>query len=260
MTINRRTLLLGTAASSVAPFGVAISAPVVLKGRLRRVSQGELSGAIEAHAIWFADNSLGRRAMFADCDLSDLDFHQEQTALVNLRGSDFTGSDLTGIRGDNVSFLRSSLHGARLSWSQLKRPCFSYASLRSAACDHVVWGWNDWPVSNPSRAAPEDGGVFFHTDAAKSNFSQCSIRGMFVEATFIGANLAEADLSYSTFPGQRHYETSFYGANLSRAKFRSAVIAAARFCKATCDGANLTDAEIGCWVKFPAGTTVTQIA
>jgi uncharacterized protein YjbI with pentapeptide repeats len=257
MEINRRTLVLRTAVSAAATSAGAICTPHVLQRR-RRVSQSELTAALKEHLIWLDDSSRGRRAMFANCDLGGLDFHCMQDELVNLRASDFTDADLTGITGNNLSFLRSSLHGAQLSWSHLKRPTFSYASLRGATCDNAVWGWNDRLMSNPARAQPDEGGVFFHVDAAKSNFVRASLRGIFVEASFNSAKLMEANMSYSVFYGQRYHETSFFMADLSHAKFKFAAIAAARFKDATCDGIVFADAEIGDWVTFPAGTTARQ--
>jgi uncharacterized protein YjbI with pentapeptide repeats len=182
--------------------------------------------------------------VFADRDLSGLDFLSEQDELVNLQGSDFTGADLSGVTGNNVSFLRSSLHGANLSRSHLKRPTFSYASLRSAICEGAIWGWDDRHMSNPARPGPLEGAAFQHTDAAAANFERAVLRGLFVEANLNGANLIEANLSYSLFYGVGHYETSFFAAELTRAKFNFADIRAVRFRKAILTGVDFAHAEI----------------
>ena len=79
----------------------------------RKISQAELTAAIERHAVWVDDRDRGTRAAFENCDLTGLDFCSEQGTLVNLRGSDFTGADLTDVTGRDVSFLWASLQNAR---------------------------------------------------------------------------------------------------------------------------------------------------
>jgi uncharacterized protein YjbI with pentapeptide repeats len=234
--------------------GAGVFSPNVAVAHRRRVSQRELDAAIANHATWLEDGSRGARAEFSRCDLSGLDFGAALNALVNLRGSDFTGADLTGATGGAVSFLRSSLHGAHLSWSHLKSPMFSYASLRGAVCDNAVWGWNDRQMSNPARPSPAEGADFQHTDAGGGAvFTWAAIRGLFVEAKFCGANLKEADFSYSRFYGARFSETSFFAANLTQAKFNFADISAARFREAKLIDTDFTNADIAYDVKFPEG-------
>jgi hypothetical protein len=122
MISNRRAFLSATGAT-IASTG-SLLRPALGRSRPAQVSQDELISAIEQHAIWLQDRNCGKRAVFADRDLSGLDFLCEHDELVNLQGSDFTGADLTGVTGNNVSFLRSSLHGANLSWSHFKRSVF----------------------------------------------------------------------------------------------------------------------------------------
>jgi uncharacterized protein YjbI with pentapeptide repeats len=252
MISNRRRFLAATGAMT-GSIG-SLLRPVLGRSRTAKVSQDELGSAIEQHAIWLEDHRRGKRAVFADRDLSGLDFLCEQDELVNLQGSDFTGADLTGVTGNNVSFLRSSLHGANLSWSHLKRPTFSYASLRSAICEGAIWGWDDRHMSNPARPGPLEGAAFQHTDAGGgANFERAALRGLFVEANFSGANLTEANFSYSLFYGVGHYETSFFAAELARAKFNFADIKAVRFWKATLTEVDFANADIDDRVKLPQG-------
>jgi uncharacterized protein YjbI with pentapeptide repeats len=255
MKLARRTLLLGGAFCSIAP--ASNSAPQVLQKKRRRISQGELDEAMEAHEAWLTDGNQGRRAVFTEADLSGLDFRSDQDALLDLRGADFTNADLTGIRANLVSFSYASLHSARLSWSRLKRPSFISATLRYATCDNVTWGWDDRMTPDHSWADKGDGAAFLHADAARSNFERSKIRGFFVDTRFTCANLCEADLSYSMFVGGSGESNSFFETNLSRTIFRSTIIRAARFSTQICDGADFTDALIGYGVKLPIGINVS---
>ncbi|MFB9268362.1 pentapeptide repeat-containing protein [Bradyrhizobium erythrophlei] len=142
MPFGRRdvfTRLVGAVATATA----SICTPNTARGHSRRVSQADLNDAIERHAMWLVDGVRGARAIFSHCDLSGLDFGFERETPVDLREADFTGADLTGIKGNEVSFVRAAIRGATLSWSHLKRPVFSYASLRDTRCNDVVWGWDD---------------------------------------------------------------------------------------------------------------------
>jgi uncharacterized protein YjbI with pentapeptide repeats len=77
-----------------------------------------------------ADGDRGERAIFSDCDLTGLSFHNSSGAFVNLQGSDFTGADLTGMTARDVSFLWASLQNAQLSWSKNRKARLSHANLR----------------------------------------------------------------------------------------------------------------------------------
>jgi uncharacterized protein YjbI with pentapeptide repeats len=249
MISDRRGVLAATGAA-VAAIGSLVR-PALGRSRTAKVSQDELTSAIDQHAIWLQDCSRGKRAVFADRDLSGLDFLCEQDELVNLQGSDFTGANLSGVTGNNVSFLRSSLHGANLSWSHLKKPTFSYASLRRAICEGVIWGWDDRQMSNATPPGPLEGAAFQHTDAGRANFRRAVLRGLFVEANFNGANLSDADFSHSLFYGLTYPETSFFESNLTRARFDFADIKAARFRKAITTDVDFANADIDDRVKLP---------
>ncbi len=257
MLLARRTFLFGGALCSAANAAVSpISAPPVLRTRLRRVSQGELDAAIDAHKAWLDDDSQGERAVFAKYDLSGLDLHSHEDVLIDLRGSDFTGADLTGVTGNLVGFNHASLHGARLSWSRLKKPGFLQASLRNARCDHVIWGWDSRMTPDPAWLDAGEGAALHHVDAGRSDFSGAIIRGLFVDCKFLLSNLCEADLSYSVFAGGSACSTSFFKANLSRARFAHTIIKGARFSTDMCEGVDFTGAQIGYGVKPPAGANV----
>jgi uncharacterized protein YjbI with pentapeptide repeats len=228
-----------------------IAAPAIATSHARRISQGDLNGAIESHALWLADRSRGARAAFPDCDLSGLDFHGGQDALVDLRGSDFTNADLSGVTGNLVSFRRSSLHYARLSGSRLIEPGFIDASLRGAICEDVVWGRNDRLPAGPAHAGATFGAAMFNCDAGQANFRRARIRGHFCQTGFVAASLIDADFSYSAFSGSFSQQTSFFGADLTRARFDHAELAYTRFSQATLAGTDFRKARIGPRVKLP---------
>jgi uncharacterized protein YjbI with pentapeptide repeats len=198
MSVTRRTFFNRITAMAAVWTG-PVSAPRVLKARRRKISQVELSAAIEQHALWLDDSGRGARAIFNDCDLTGLDFQSKHDMFVDLRGSDFTGADLTGVAGKDVSFLWASLQDARLSWSRLERPTFSYANLWRAECDNVIWGWEASSLTNPRRADPIWSSGFQHTYAGKTNFARATLRGFLNGTRFVGSNLADANLSYSEF-------------------------------------------------------------
>jgi uncharacterized protein YjbI with pentapeptide repeats len=243
MLFDRRdifTRLVGAVAATT----TSICTPNFARGHSRRVSQADLDNAIERHAIWLVDGGRGARAIFSHCDLSGLDFGFERESSVDLREADFTGADLTGIKGNVIGFVRAAMRGARLSTSQLKRPVFSYASLFGAKCNEVVWGWDEREQQENARLEPLSGAVFLHTDAGHADFTRATIRAHFEEMRFGSATLVEADLSHSHFCGPSFAGTSFFRADLTRAKFRRAYLRAVRFRGAICDGTDFADAEL----------------
>ena len=154
--------------------------------------------------------------------------------MVNLRGADFTGSDMMGVTGKDIRFLRASLHDARLSWSHFELVTFSSASLRRSKCDNVVWGWDAASQNSPGQVDPANASGFQYTDAGRADFFRAKIRGFFHEISFTAAKLIEADFSYSHFRGNGFSQTSFHGANLSSAKFNFANLSHVNFSSAIC--------------------------
>ncbi|MEH2566746.1 pentapeptide repeat-containing protein [Bradyrhizobium sp. AZCC 2289] len=256
MSVTRRSFFNSTTAAAAAASVDALAMPNILKARHRRISQSELTAAIEQHAVWLEDGNRGKRAVFSDCDLTGLTFHNSSDAFVNLRGSDFTGADLTGVIARDISFLWASLQNARLSWSRLEKLTFSHANLRCAECDNVLWGWDATSLANPGHANPCDGSSFQYTYGGKANFARAAIRGFFHEAHFAGCNFADARLSYSEFCGTGFSASTFYEADLTRTKFNFAKLSHVRFRHANCTYTDFTNAEIGYHVTFPAGLGV----
>jgi uncharacterized protein YjbI with pentapeptide repeats len=235
--IGRRRLL-------AAAFGTlaAMPNPVVSHGR-RRVMQDELDEAITLHRLWLEDRTRGRRANFASCDLSGLDFGFSVQDQVVLRNADFTGADLNGIGGNDVNFHHASLQYANLAGSQLKAPVFSNAVLNGADCRNVVWGW---PSSGTALIAgqvqPSEDAVFMNASLGEAVFNHGRIRGYFYDCSLTAASLVMTDLSQSQFAGPsganrfgraRLIETSFRYTQISTAVFKKAVIAGADFFGAT---------------------------
>jgi uncharacterized protein YjbI with pentapeptide repeats len=239
----RRTMLKAAATATITT--VCIAPYSKTYSNQRRVSQSELSDAIEHHTYWLEGRPGGKRAVFSNCDLSNLDFHSSQTESVNLSGSDFTEANLIGIVGTEVNFSRASLQQCNMSRSELHSPVFSGATLRRAICADVEWGW-------PSRActAPYDAGVqnmasFMNTDLSYVTLTDSRIRGYFWGSTFHDSTLEGTDFSWSYFSGKRDLvETSFSGANLKRTMFRNVRIEAARFKRARFEGTDFSYAEI----------------
>lgn len=229
----------------------SIGSPNIARGHSRRVSQAALDDAIERHAMWLVDGVWGARAIFTHCDLSGLDFGFERETPVDLREADFTGADLTGVKGNEVGFVRAAMRGATLSWSHLKRPVFSHASLRDARCNDVVWGWDHCMDKKSLPLEPRSGAVLLHCDAGRADFTRATIRGHFEETRFSAARFVDADLSHSRFDGPSFAGTSFFRADLTRAKFRGACLRAARFREVICDDTDFTGADVGPDVKLP---------
>jgi uncharacterized protein YjbI with pentapeptide repeats len=249
MDVTRRGFFQRAAGATVISV-CATAAPVVPGQRPGKVSQDELTGAIVDHDAWLLDHRKGRRAVFNNRDLAGLDFNSGDGSMVDLRGADFTGADMTGVTGRNVSFLRASLHDARLSWSHFEVVTFSHASLRRSNCDNAVWGWDAESKRNPSRVDPSNSSGFQHTDAGRADFSRAKIRGFFHESNFCSATMIEADLSYSDFCGTGFSQTSFYGADLSAAKFNFANLSHVNFSSANCTEMDFINAEVGYRASF----------
>jgi uncharacterized protein YjbI with pentapeptide repeats len=202
----------------------------------RRVSQAELNDAIESHAEWLAGGSAGRRAVFANCDLSALDLSPRGESLTDFRAADFTQANLRETTAARVSFVRASLHGADLSGTCFADPAFSYASLRNAICVNAVWGTSREDI----RLAD-----FQHADVVSAVLTGARIRGLFCDTRFTSAHLEDADFSHSRFLGAGSVlPTSFFGANLRRASFDKTVLQAARFSRADLADATFRGADV----------------
>jgi uncharacterized protein YjbI with pentapeptide repeats len=244
---TRRTFL---AQALCSPVG--LPCPAIGRPSGRKVSQDELTWAIDEHSRWLLNDGRGVRAAFADHNLSGLDFSAVSTELTNLRGADFTRANLVGTTADNVSFWHASLHGADLSFSHFKRPGFIQASLRSAVCEGVVWGYDEIKKQPLKPHDPQDVAVFHHTDASGlGTFTNAAIRGSFFNVNFSYANLTGANLSSSILFGSGlSCQNSFFAANLSRAQLAATEISLTRFCNADLSDADFTSANIGPNVSF----------
>jgi uncharacterized protein YjbI with pentapeptide repeats len=252
--IQRRTLLkqIGVLAGLLKSSD-AVAHPFVVH-RLRRVSQSELLDAIELHQLWLQADSRGRRAAFPNCDLSGLDFLSDQPDIVNLRGSDFTEADLSGITANQVSFHLASLQHARLSQSNLKLPIFSGATLRRAKCEHALWGWSS--ASTYAPPPPIDGwkpaATFLSADLSFTTFDGARVLGFFSDVRFNNASLKNTDLSHSEFTGVPTFcDNSFAGSSLEQTKFRHARIEASHFRFAYLIAADFSFARIGSKCTWP---------
>jgi uncharacterized protein YjbI with pentapeptide repeats len=229
--IARRTFL-GLTLAATSNTRSALPNPAVSQRHKRRVSQSELDDTIALHSLWLDSAEQGARAVFAGQDLSGLIFRSFETRVVNLRGADFTEADLSGIQGDEVSFHRASLQGARLTSSFLTAPIFSGATLRRAECKNLVWGPD--PKSHLHSADAFDPllacATLIETDLSLVCFDGSVIRGYFSGATFLGASLRRATFDHSIFGGvEIYYQNSFSEALLREVGFRHASITATRF-------------------------------
>jgi uncharacterized protein YjbI with pentapeptide repeats len=249
MNMTRRRLFTGIAQAAAISVAAA-AAPAIVKRENSKVSQDELTASMISHGAWLENPRQGTRANFCDRNLSGLNFSSGSDALVNLRGADFTSADMTGITGRNVSFLRASLHDARLSWSRFEQVSFDHASLRRSKCDNVVWGWGASSKRNPGRVDPCESSGFQYTDAGYADFYRATIRGLFHEARFVAARIREADFSYSDFCGTGFSCTTFHAADLSSAKFRFANLSHVNFSSAKCTGTDFAGADVGYRTRF----------
>jgi uncharacterized protein YjbI with pentapeptide repeats len=249
MNMTRRGLFTGIAQAAAISVAAA-AAPAIVKREHSKVSQDELTASMISHGAWLENPQQGTRANFCDRNLSGLDFSSGSDALVNLRGADLTSADMTGVTGRNVSFLRASLHDARLSWSRFEQVTFIHASLRRSKCDNVVWGWDAASKRNPGLVDPYDSSAFQYTDAGHAEFFRATIRGFFHEASFVAAQMREADFSYSYFCGTGSSCTTFRAADLSSAKFNFANLSHVNFSSAKCTETDFAGADVGYRTRF----------
>ncbi|MHC2367424.1 uncharacterized protein YjbI with pentapeptide repeats [Bradyrhizobium diazoefficiens] len=245
----RRTVLAVACLLGARP---GIASPVVARHHKPRVTQSGLASAIDQHFQWLTNGTEGARAVFANCDLSGLDFLCDQPGIVDLRGADFTDADLSGIRGNELSFHHASLQGARMTSSLLSAPVFSGATLRRALCDQVVWGW---PAARQTGDAFADdfspAATFINTDLDLADFKQARVRGYFCGVQFTHASLVDTDLSCSRFDGHAVYcPNSFAGSHLIRTKFGNTTVNATRF-RFAINCADFSRAAIGADCTWP---------
>jgi uncharacterized protein YjbI with pentapeptide repeats len=112
--------------------GTAIACRFVGR-RLRSVNQSELLDAIELHHLWLQADSRAGRAAFAECDLSGLDFLSGQREMVNLRGSDFTEGDLSGIVAIR-DIKEAAMADGRLAWEVMEEAAKEWLAKRAKRC------------------------------------------------------------------------------------------------------------------------------
>lgn len=249
MDLTRRVVFRGIGQVAAISVAAAAAAPAIVKQR-RNVSQDELTASIISHGAWLRNPQEGARANFSYRNLSGLDFNVGATDLVDLSDADFTGADITGVKGAYVSFLRASLHDAQLSWSRFERVSFNHACLRRSKCDNVVWGWAASSGRLPGRADPWESSGFQYTDAGYADFYRATVRGLFHEASFVAAQMREADFSYSEFCGNGFSCTSFHAADLASAKFRFANLSHVNFSSAKCTETDFAGADVGYRTRF----------
>jgi uncharacterized protein YjbI with pentapeptide repeats len=231
--IDRREILKG-----IATLGAAQQSLTLVQQPKRRVSQDELSDSIAAHSRWLSGEAKGRRAVFSGCDLSGLEI--PGVDVVDLRRSDFCGSDLQGIRGSNIIFARSCFFRANLSWSHLVSPVFAYSDLTEATCNHCVWGWSD---QHPEATGDDTclDACFPGADLSESCFESARIRGSFLDTKVTAALLVNTDFRRSTFL----HEVRFNRSQLSGASFREARLSNVHFKRAKYDTGVFAGAIIG---------------
>lgn len=251
--LARRTFLGFACVAGLTPATAAPCSPLVSRHCKRRIEQSALEEAIDLHSRWLDGDAQGVRAAFVNCDLSGLDFRSNAMGVVDLRGSDFTEADLSGITGNEVSFHRASLQNARLTSSHLRAPIFCGATLRRALCNEVTWGW---PAGDSSQISDSDpslhGATFINADLSLTNFDRSRLRAYFCGAQFTSASLVDADLSHSRFDGVETFcHNTFSGSRLIRTKFRAAQIHATRFRFADLRDADFSLTDIGAKCTWP---------
>jgi uncharacterized protein YjbI with pentapeptide repeats len=196
------------------------------------VSQSELDDAIGLHGLWLENRKSGRRADFASCNLSGLDFGYGVMNQILLRNADFTDADLSGIGGNDVNFHHASLQYADLAGANLKSPVFCHAILNGANCRSVVWGW-PWGAEPNGGDQPPTDAVFMNTSLSGAVLDGARVRGFFYDCSLTAASLDGTDLSRSRFVGPaggnrfggaRLIDTSFRHAEISTVGFKRAVI------------------------------------
>lgn len=226
--------------------GLPLPSPAVVRHGRRRIRQSELDDAIVQHGRWLEDRAFGRRANFACCDLSGLDFGKSNPELVLLRAADFTEADLSHVRGNLINFSYASFRYASLSHSQIREPCFRGNDLTNADCANAVWGWSDGEVAAPDPSkAGLSGGWFAATLLRGVNFNGARVRADFFDCSLSRASLCDADFSCSNFHGyslgpQNHFNR----AKLVRTKFHHARVSAALFGDAIIEGADFLGADL----------------
>lgn len=194
---------------------------------VQRLSQADVDAICDAHERLLDGAQDGRRAMFADCDLSG-------TSLAGraLEGARLTGADLTGCDLSRADLLECDLSGCELSGTDLSFAILSRANLQGA----------NLAGANLTGA-----------DCTDTDFRQLvRLKGPPDERTrptlLTGANLLGACLLRARLAGIHADTADFTETNLKLARFNRAALASARFvdailCETDFSGADLTGAD-----------------
>jgi len=97
-----------------------------------RLTQKDVSVAAARHEMLQTGRMGGARAVFAFCDLTDLDLSGRNLADADFTGAVMEGTNFEGAKLDSASFFGADLRRANLAGASLRRADMRGASMRGA--------------------------------------------------------------------------------------------------------------------------------
>jgi uncharacterized protein YjbI with pentapeptide repeats len=201
---------------------------------------------------------IGPEANLTNADLSDqnLDGAMLQSANLSyayLQGASLRGVDLTGINGNNATFLTADLTNARLIYASLNGASLSRAILAGVSSGSI----SGTPANLPSSWHLVNGYLLGQgADLTGAGLDAQNLSNYnLTDANFTGADLTGADLSNAVLVAANFTDTWAYDADFTRANldgatmtrtlanyasFANAIMTSASVENATLDNANLT--------------------
>ncbi|HRC26583.1 MAG TPA: pentapeptide repeat-containing protein, partial [Alphaproteobacteria bacterium] len=109
-----------------------MAADVPASGDLVRITQKQLDGIVEQHAMYLKGVVGGARATLKFSDLSDLDLSGKDLSQADFTGSRFVGTDLSRGRYTGACFFACDLRNANMARSDFSRADFRGAFVAGA--------------------------------------------------------------------------------------------------------------------------------
>ncbi len=225
---------------------------------LEKITQAQLNGIIEKHAIFLKGVRGGARAVLKFKDLSDLDFKGCDLSQADLTGSLLVGANLSRGIFRSVIFFACDLRNANLEGADCSRADFrgAYvaganlinANLKSADLREGTIMERDEDGVLAEKARPGIAGkthrtVFTGAKLTDTNMADVqAINADFSDADLSGVIMSDGDFSHVSFRGANLSDADLTGSTIVNANMKSSVMAGALLGHTEAAGANIHEA------------------
>ena len=224
-----------------------------------KLARCNLGHAVLAGATLTGDVDL-TGAVLANADLSGASFHGARLARVDFGEAFFRDTDLGGIRGEGITFLRSDLRGTKLAGASFVKCKFievdlrgvdlSGADLRGATLIGVDARGAVLRGARLTQLCVVKESSFEGADFTDAVLDRANLRGSklagcdFTRAELGGADFSDSDLRGARFDRAVGREARFIKADLTRASLVDANLMSALLGRATVRGASFLGANL----------------